>query len=305
MILTLRQGMRPCWNSKSRTHPDVCCKRPATFGDFCSFHYKNPRRFASPIDLSTLLTRRKKSRLQRFVALCRTKIGLRAAKRQGPAVHETNLANNPTELASMDPLFTVWPPYRFSFVEGTNIWLFDVRSLLAEKRRLDDKPFANPYTSVPISSSILTRLQTHVQWLTRRGYSFDSTILDGVLVQSHLQKIVELCLLIDSHGYLTNVAWFELGTVPKVQQFVNYLNYQWSELPLTSQRAFVPTTQATLVTFHSTPHVSNALNQVYSKLIEFLTNIPLKEDRAIATVYILRALVQVSSGARTGFPWLI
>jgi len=253
------------------------------------------------VDLNALLTRRKKSRLQRFIALCRTKIGLRAAKRQGPAFQQTNLANNPTELASMDPLFTVWPPYRFSFIEGTNIWLFDVRSLLTEKKRLGEKPF----TSVPISSQTLTRLQTHVQWLTRRRYSFDSTVLEGVVVSSHLQKIVELCLLIDSHGYLTNVAWFELATVPKVQQFVNYLNYQWSELPLTTQRTFVPSPQTTLVTFHSTPHTANALNQVYTKLIEFLTNIPLKEDRAIATVYILRAIVQVSGPARLAFPWLL
>ena len=297
--------MRPCWNSKSRTHPDTCCKRPATFGDFCSFHYKNPRRFEQPVDLPTLLTRRKTSRLQRFIALCRTKIGLRAAKRQGPAFKQTSLANNPTELASMDPLTSIWPPYRFSFIEGTNIWLFDVRSLLTEKKRLGEKPFANPYTSVPISSQPLTRLQEHVQWLTRRRYSFDSTVLEGVLVQTHVQKIVELCLLIDSHGYLTNVAWFELGTVPKVQQFVAYLNYQWSELPLTTQQTFVPSPQTTLVTFHSTPHTANALNQVYTKLIEFLTNIPLKEDRAIATVYILRALVQVSGPARLAFPWLL
>jgi hypothetical protein len=297
--------MRPCWNSKSRTHPDTCCKRPATFGDFCSFHYKNPRRFEHPIDLATLLTRRKKSRLERFLTLCRTKIGLRAAKRQGPAFRESSLANNPTELASMDPLTTIWPPYRFSFIEGTNIWLFDVRSLLTEKKRLGEKPFTNPYTSVPISSQTLIRLQTHVQWLTRRRYSFDSTVLEGVLVQSHLQKIVELCLLIDSHGYLTNVAWFELDTVPKVQQFVNHLNHQWSELTLTTQQTLVPVPQTTLVTFHSTPHISNALNQVYTKLIEFLTNIPLKEDKAIATVYILRALVQVSSGARTAFAWLL
>ena len=297
--------MRPCWNSKSRTHPDTCCKRPAIFGDFCSFHYKNPRRFVSPIDLPTLLTKRKKSRLQRFVALCRTKIGLRTAKRQGPAFRETGLANNPTELASMDPLTTIWPPYRFSFIEGTNIWLFDVRSLLTEKRRLGEKPFANPYTSIPIPSPILMRLQTHVQWLTRRRYSFDSTVLEGVVVQTHVQKIVELCLLIDSHGYLTNVAWFELATVPKVQQFVNHLNHQWSELPFITQQTLVPVPQTTLVTFHTTPHAANALNQVYTKLIEFLTNIPLKEDRAIATVYILKALVQVSSGARTAFAWLL
>ena len=98
---------------------------------------------------------------------------------------------------------------------------------------------------------------------------------------------------------------FELATVPKVQQFVNYLNYQWSELTLTTQRAFVPSPQTTLVTFHTTPHTANALNQVYTKLIEFLTNIPLKEDRAIATVYILKALVQVSGSARTAFPWLL
>ena len=296
--------MRPCWNSKSRTHPDTCCKRPATFGDFCSFHYKNPRRFVSSVDL-TLLTKRKKSRLQRFIALCRTKIGLRGFRRQGPAVQQTGFANNPTELASMDPLTTIWPPYRFSFIEGTNIWLFDVRSLLAEKKRLGEKPFANPYTSVPISSLTLTRLQAHVQWLTRRRYSFDATVLEGVLVSSHLQKIVELCLLIDSHGYLTNVAWFELGTVPKVQQFVAHLNHQWSELPLITQQTFVPTPQTTLVTFHTTVHTANALNQVYTKLIEFLTTIPLKEDRAIATVYILKALIQVSSGARTAFAWLI
>jgi len=298
-------AIRLCWNNKSRTHPDVCCNRQAAFGDFCSFHYKNPRRFSHPVD-TTAMTRRKRSRLERFIAFCRLKVGLMMVARQGPASFQTDLANNTSELASMDSLNSIWPPYRFSFMEGTNIWLFDVRSLLTEKKRLGEKPFTNPYTSIPISSQTLVKLHSHVQWLIRRRYSFDCLVSEGLPMNPYLQKIVELCLIIDSYGYLTNVAWFELPTVQSVKAFVDKLNLIWDELSNTTKTALFPTwTPGTaLVGFHTTPHVSNAMNQIYTKLIQFVTAAEFKEDRAMTTVYILKALTHVSLGARTAFPWL-
>lgn len=226
--------------------------------------------------------------------------------RQGPAYFMTELANNTTELASMDPISTIWYPYRFSFVEGKNIWLFDIRSLLMEKKRLGEKPFINPYTSIPISSPTLTRINTHIQWLIRHKYSFEGTVSEGIPANPYLQKIVELCLLIDSYGYLTNVAWFELPNVQSVRYFVDKLNEIWSELSPPTRLTIYPAYIAgkPLLTFHETTHVSNAMNNVYTKLIQFLLAAPLKEDRVMASVYILKALTRVSLGARTAFPWL-
>jgi hypothetical protein len=299
---------RTCWNSKSRKHPDVPCIRSVQNGDYCSFHNKNPRPFIKAIDLS-VLSRRNKSRLERFIVLCKFKTGLLQSKRQGYASAYPALANNNTELASMDEVSTIPMPFRFSFVESNNIWLFDVRSLLQERKRVEEHPFNNPYTSLPISSSNLIKLETHIEWLLQRRYSLDTGTKTD-LVQPYQQKIVELCFLIDSHGYLTNVAWFQLPTIAQVHKFIDTLDTLWTtRLALTNTTKLLIYPEWDVETHNLCPlirsnNLTSALNQLFTHLLVFVKAAALKENRALAAVYILTALTHVSAGAKKAFPWL-
>ena len=299
--------LRACWNSKSRKHPDTNCRRSATNGEFCYFHWKNPRRFVAPVDM-TKLSKRRTTRLRNFLHLCRVKVGLRLARRQGLAAANPTLAHNETELASLDDTDMIPAAYRFSFVEAGHLWLFDVRSLIAERRRVEQNSFNNPYTSVPIAAAILIKLRSHVEWLNQRRYPLDFEITD--LQTPFQQKIVELCFLIDSHGYLTNVAWFNLNSISAVHRFIDQLDDLWEErLGLTNQQRLTIFPEWDSAEHHLVPlirsnHLPSAMNQLITFLLVFLKGAATKEDRALAAVYVLTALTHVNAGARQAFPWL-
>jgi len=297
---------RLCWNSKSRKHPDVPCTRSVVSADYCSFHNKNPRPFIKAINLS-VLSRKNKARLERFIKLVALKSGLLQSKRQGHGSLCPALANNTTELASMEPTDTIPIPFRFSFVEAKNIWLFDIRSLLQERKRVENTLFHNPYTSIPISAQTLIRIQKHIEWLLQRNYNLDNTG-STELSQPYQQKIVELCFLIDSHGYLTNVSWFHFNSIPLVHRFIDKLDDLWStRLGLTNatKRLIYPDWDThNLCPLVRTINVTSAMNQLMTFLLTFVRAAPLKENRALAAVYILTALTYASDGARKAFPWL-
>jgi len=299
---------RSCWNSKSRKHSDVPCTRTVVNGEYCSFHNKNPRPFIKAIDLS-VLSRKNTARLQRFFAKAVIKVGLKQSERQGYGAFLPALANNTTELASMDPVITIPAPFRFSFLEAKNIWLFDIRSLLQERKRVEANTFNNPYTLNPISPSTLERLERHMEWLVERGYPL--TDINSVdLDQPYKQKIVELCFLIDSHGYLTNVSWFHLNSVPLVHRFVDKLDDLWmNRLGLTNATKLLIYPEWDLASDNLCPlirtkQLHSALNQLFSHLLLFVKAGGLKENRALAAVYVLTALTHVSTGAKKAFPWL-
>jgi len=300
--------IRPCWNSKSRKHSDVPCTRTVVNGEYCSFHNKNPRPFVKAIDLS-VLSRRNTARLKRFFAKAAVKVGLKQSERQGYGALLPALANNTTELASMDPVITIPAPFRFSFLEAKNIWLFDIRSLLQERKRVEANAFNNPYTLNPISPSTLERLERHMEWLVERGYPLtDTNSVD--LDQPYKQKIVELCFLIDSHGYLTNVSWFHLNSLPLVHRFVDKLDDLWMHrLGLTNAIKLLIYPEWDLAADNLCPlirtkQLNSALNQLFTHLLRFVKAGGLKENRALAAVYVLTALTYVSDGAKKAFPWL-
>jgi len=298
---------RLCWNSKSRKHSDVPCTRPVLVTEYCSFHNKNPRPFIKAINLS-VLSRKNKARLERFIKLVAFKVGLMQSKRQGHGSLCPALANNATELASMEPVDTIPIPFRFSFLEAKNIWLFDIRSLLQERKRLENTSFNNPYTSIPISSITLTRLQLHMEWLQERNYSLSNGSPE--LAQPYQQKIVELCFLIDSHGYLTNVAWFHLNSIPLIHRFIDKLDDLWTtRLGLTNATKLLIYPEWDIAAHNVCPlvrtiNLTSAMNQLTTFLLTFVKAAPLKENRALAAVYILTALTYASDGARKAFPWL-
>ena len=293
-------GFRTCWNYKSRGHPDVPCQREALFGDFCSYHAKTPHRF-STFKRFKRLSKRKKDCLIRFIRLCRIKAGLLSARRQGLVCPFTNR----TELITMEPCETIYPPYRFSFCEKGLFWCFDIRSLLHGRK--DGSPLRNPYTLLVLSEDILARLQTHVHWLNSRRYRLDYTAANPT---SYTQRITELCLLMDSYGYWTNVDWFLSMTVPIVHDVVNRLDALWMEevgLTDTQRQALYPAWDPDHV--HLVPKIRGTkmgpvMDQLLTFLFTFLRASPDRECRTLACVYVLKALAAVYPRVQQSYPWL-
>ena len=302
---------RKCWNIKSRKHPDVPCTRSAHHEfEYCSLHYKNPRPFSKPCD-TDLLRPKQKARLRRFVALCKIVQGLIQTRRQGYGITEPSLANNPTELISMELTETIPIYFRFSIVEDNRLWLFDIRSLVAEqKRALDSKAvFKNPYTSIQFTPDCLDRLEDCLAWLDTRSYPCRTET--AVVHESYEQKLVELCYLIDSYGYLTNIHWFTHMHIVNVNQFIDVINDLWNEsLGLTDAQRFeiVPTwTPASLGLMEPivAPSRDKALDSLSTTLLVLLKAAPQRESRGLMAVYIVTALANICPGAARAFPWLL
>ena len=309
------EGIRTCWNYKSRGHPDVPCVREALFGDFCSYHYKFPHRHVVSRGIRRLW-KRKQSCLKRFVRFWRFRVGLSIARRQGPV--GTSEAINRTELISMEPVETIYPPYRFSFYEflpvdeeGKNyekgrLWVFDVRALLSLRQTM--RVLHNPYTLSVLPEDILARLHDHVNWLTQRRYMLNYPT--ALPVPTQQQAVTSLCLLMDSYGYWTNVDWFCSMTVQTIHDFVNCLDALWMEgLGLTyAQRcAIYPPwnpDRLFLVPALRQKRLAPLLDQLIAFLITFMKAAADRELRALACVYILKALAATNTRVLGSYPWL-
>lgn len=306
----MSEYIRKCWNIQSRAHPDIGCKRSANHTEFCNLHYKHPRYYSKPVIIDEF-TNQQQAILRRFINSTKIKIGLKKYRIQGPATVTTGIATNDTEVASLEPLNTIPQIFRFSCISGKQIWLFDIRTLLQEKKMSSLK---NPYTGEVFSEVILARFQAHYNWLKSRKYYLEIASGNEIVISeySYRQKILELALFIDTHGYLTNTAWFEEMTLSSIWTFCRKLNYLWLfGLNLTDdERArIIPTWTAANYSLFSiqrihTRSISSAIERVCECLLTFVKASPDKANRTLACMYVLMALCEINESCRETYPWL-
>jgi len=201
--------------------------------------------------------------------------------------------------------------FRFSILEDNRLWLFDIRSLAAERRRAADSKagFKNPYTSIQFDRSVSDRLEDCLVWLETRSYPCQTDLT--VTHDSYEQKMVELCYLIDSYGYLTNIHWFTHMHTVNVNQFIDVINDMWNEsLGLTDVQRLeiVPTWNTAspgLIDPLATSNRDKALDILTTTLLVLLKASPVRESRGLMAVYIVTALANICPGAARAFPWLL
>jgi hypothetical protein len=254
--------------------------------------------------------------LSSFLKKAHFKIKINKYKRQGPATYSTNISTNDTEVITMEALTTIPSMFRFSVLDRTQVWLFDIRSLFAQKKRNELKALTNPYTRQEFSQDILLRFQEHIKWLTDRKYylEFADTNSELNYVQPYYQrKILDLCLYMDAHGYLTNTQWFEDLTIQKIEQFCKYLDNLWLyDLQLTESdrmRICPSWTYENTSLFadyrFQTRHKSTALDRMCTSLLEFVHDSPEKDNQTLACMYVLIALTRVSESCAETYPWFL
>jgi len=239
--------------------------------------------------------------LKRFVRLWRRKAGLLAVLRQGlnsPSI-------NQTDLITMDPVGTIYPPYRFSFTEEGQRWTFDLRALLMLRQT---SSLQNPYTRSPLSEETLARLYRQVHWLTDRRYALTYPLEGKPTPQ---QTITGLCLLMDSYGYWIHVEWFSTMTIDTIHDFINCLDGLWmEELGLTDAVRQVVYPEWTPAQMYLVPAMRRQrlvplLGELIAFLTKFLTAAEDREMRSLACVYVLKALASISPRVRASYPWLL
>ncbi len=310
--------VRRCANIKSRKTPDVQCSLNATYGDFCSRHWKHPHRFMLKETTREFIpTRSLQAAAARIQHWWRAITPWLELHHHGPGLRQRAASCNDTELYSLDSVATIPNLYYFSTV-GTKgaLWSFDIRSLgqLIAKGTLRE----NPYTREPFSDAVQARIHRRLTWLRARKYNIlfpQGT--DLTTEQLWRQRVLDIFMRIESFGFHVSCEWFHELSVGEHEKFYATLFSLWYArlgLTMADREAIVPHSEsAAHKLFRFTPEQVKGRNR-HSKiwwercnlaLIEaFVSRSADKEQQRLGAIYALMGLVDVCDAAAESFPWL-
>ncbi len=312
-----KQTIRRCANIKSRKAPDVQCALNATYGDYCSRHWKHPRRFITKTNQSerAAFTRREHAAAERIQKAWKRILPFLRLFQQGPGFACREKSCNDTELYSLDPVLSIPPLYYISLVGPTGtLWSFDVRSLGQLLMRGELKE--NPYTREALTPTQLTKATRRIGWLRSRKYSvLHPQGADLTTEQVWRQKVLDAFLRIEGYGFHVSCDWFHQMTLEDHEEFYATLYSLWyRRLGLThaQREAIVPSYETPVRRlFRFTPEQGKGRHSIawwerynLAMIEAFLTRSPEKEQRRLGAIYVLMGLVAVCDGAAESFPWL-
>jgi hypothetical protein len=295
--------MEQCMNIKSKHYKNIKCSNKATVGEFCKKHSKNPIRFSSSLNISVTLIQKV---WQKYIIR-------QNYKRQGFARNNYSIANNCTDIYSLEDIKTIPKKYFFSFYDTQkNVWAFDIRSLsyLLSK----SKEVQNPYTRELLSLEILTKIKERISWLKEKKYSImyeDNTILTNDQIWN--QNVLNVFTKIDEIGYIVNPDWFH--HMDKEDHIIFYRNLYdiWNYrigLTIKEKNYIVPgfNTRNKLFKYYPIEIIDKEekyLKKMNLVLIQkMISSVTDKTQNSLGVMYVLMGLSYVSESVAETFPWI-
>jgi hypothetical protein len=308
---------RKCANIKSKRHPDVQCANIAVDGDFCARHCKRPHRYvASPELRITYTTRNYAAKIRKIQNWWRLLYSLDSLRKQGPALFLRSLAQNDTEVYSLETLTKIPKLYFFSYKDvNKHIWAFDIRSLSHSLN--EGKSLANPYTREAFPPSTIQKVRERISFLRKRKYPI--LYLSGDTLSAEQiwnQKVLDIFMKLEALGYNTACAWYNNMNLDDHHKFYRCIYELWEwRLGLSSseRESIVPFhNRGQQRLFRNSPDVVVYENhnmkwwQKYNlNLIQnFITRSTDKTRQALGATYVIMGLVQVSDEAAEAYPWV-
>lgn len=315
MESVISHEFRKCLNIKSRANPDIQCPFSATHGDYCSRHFKNPRQFLKNTNVTHIYTRSQYDSVRKIQRFWKRLASFRRFRLQGPAANAFDLATNPTELYSLEPIHTIPLTYFISFSDDSKaIWVFDIRTLVQTMGT--GFPSQNPYNRTELTERAKDKIHTRIEWLRSRKYSILHINTETLsATQAWNQSVLNIFLKIESLGYYVSCEWFHAMSIIDHLKFYKKLYELWNwrlNLSRAEKEVIIPGHMSgTTRIFRFDPSDKIEKGKSWweknnlSLITSFLTRAHDKEHRKLGAMYVLMALVQVSSSAATSLPWLI
>lgn len=312
--------VRRCASIKSRKHKDARCPYGATQGDFCARHSKNSIRFQPllPNDfLDKPTTRADVQAVRRLQRFWRRWSAYMRFRRQGICTNCLDLADNTTEVYSLENLETIPRFLLFSFADAQKkLWVFDIRSLA--HMITEGSEVLNPYNREPIPSQILHKIHQRTQWLRDRKYPILYATGENLTPQQIWnQKVLDVFFRMEHLGYRASCRWFEAMTTTDHEDFYKAMYQLWFVyLGLTPEEkeAILPGYNTPLgkVFRHTPDKLRNAVHDLvwwrkYNLFViqQFLSRSPHKAQQALGALYVLMGLVQIIPEAAEAYPWIL
>ena len=303
------QGDR-CISIKSKKDPTLQCEHTATKGSYCPTHARCKKRVPW-VKAVPVLPKGHRAAGLKILAFLKRYTYPAIRRRHGLAYFTPEIANNGTDIFTLDPVTSIPPAYRFSYHDGQHMWIFDSRFLMQNMQY--ERNVVNPYSQEELPASVVRRLQTVSEFLQKHSLPL-LYISSEVLTpeQRWNQKVLDVFLRIRIHGYGVNVLWFETLRMDDHIQLYSRLYYMWNaELRLSEQdkERIVPDHKNLI--FKYPPHKILSdhrtlkwwMKHNLSTMHTLLSASTDKANQGCGALYILTALARVHPSVAEAFPW--
>ena len=302
-----------CANIKSRKFPQDRCSYASVRGEYCSRHWKHPRRFeiTAPISIPTRSVHAVARKIQKWWKL---RYGIYLARHRSLAFFARDICHNETELASFEPLQSIPRDYFFAINENNIFWAFDIRTLVIQYE--NDGKLENPYTKTNCEAKTLEAFRSRLEVLRHLKKSIHyEQYSDLTPTQSWNLRVLDICLRLDMLGYRVATQWFTDLDITSQRNLYSRLFELWNE-----QLVNTDGLQERIVPGHSAP--ANRLFKWSPSKINFkaeldsvrrtnlnviekiISSAPIQSDKTLGAMYTVMALCDVSHRCRVAYPWL-
>uniref|UniRef100_A0A6C0D6V2 Uncharacterized protein n=1 Tax=viral metagenome TaxID=1070528 RepID=A0A6C0D6V2_9ZZZZ len=290
--------LNQCISIKSQKHSNIKCTSKAVSEGFCSKHCKKRIVFVYS-----------QKEQQSVIKIQNTwkKYCLRNySSRQGPARNDFSLANNNSDIYSLEELNTIPNIYFFSFHDSNkHIWAFDIRTLsyLCSK----SKSTKNPYTQEILSTQILNKINKRFIWLKEHKYSltYDNPSLTNE--QMWNQKVLDVFSLMEGLGYLFNSDWFHEMEKEDHIIFYKKLYDLWNyrlQLSIQEKNLIVPGFNRKKLFKFLFEELEEKEEKVLKKMNLQIIELFLSSKNALGAMYVLMGLSYVNDSITETYPWI-
>ena len=208
-----------CKNVKSRKHSDLQCPY-ITLKDkeYCSRHIKNPRPFGK-LKEARIYTRRERVAADKIYMAWHKYISRLRFRQQGPIANCIDLANNETEIFTLEPVTTIPPIYRFTYRDEKHMfWGFDIRTI--QQYTGKGAILKNAYTCEALPEAVVAKIRSRIKYLIGKKCPLIHTEIKTLSSeQIWNQNVLDIFLKIEELGYLVNSDWFHEMTIMKHRAF--------------------------------------------------------------------------------------
>jgi hypothetical protein len=306
-----------CKSIKSKKYSHLQCPNHSSGGsDFCAKHKRTQLLWVSSTPQRPPLTRKQKAAAEKIQRFWLFKGRRKALAIHGPALFESSISTNNTDIYTLAPSTTIPFTYHFSYSDDAKrIWVFDLRFLM---HLLHHGNLKNPYTQEPIPPNTLERLQRRAEILRKQKvpivYMEDANLTPE---QIWNQKVMDVFLKLTSLGYGVNMCWFETMSVLAHVNFYGRLYAMWNnELPLTRAQKdiIVPgyNSGRTILFKWSPRETVEGLHDIrwwrkhnLALMNAFLSRGQDRATQGCGALYILTALANIHTRVGEAFPWLV
>ena len=306
--------MTTCASIRGKNFPGERCTAKTKTGEWCGKHSGTQVRFVGPgPETETIEHIKSPRRSDMSVPDATTKIRramLRwIVQRAGPLLWCRDLANNPFDFFSGDPIGEIAMRDFVSFVAEGKGYVMDIKSAtsLLEHAAKNNEVATNPFNRNPLPPLFVRRIGRHCtgnakakSWVTLQPLT-------------ELQKLTmattDMFRAIEDLGYYTDPAWFmELSRIQLQRFYIELADIWFHRAALSSQdrHRIGPMKPFTVPVSTSLHMPQKALRPLLLATCKGLvTGAVARSDRQLGVMFVLGALSLIAPGAASAYPWLV